>query len=250
MHIVGIGMECDPELVIDMERQQIIDGVNAEGGIAVLVHPGWSLNTLKDSQDLHGFLATEIYNAVSEANQSIRPYSDHYVDVCANAGIYYKIFATDDTHYYDGSDECKGWVTVRAEELTREAILQALRNGDFYASQGPDLHVRREENTLIIDTSPCSYISVVSNLAWAQRTLRGDGIEHGAVLTDEALQIMKDRGVYYVSTASGITAVAEKERKNGSPCGEPHAPRQRSLKGSREGMICTVRGSADQPPFR
>jgi len=44
-----------------------------------------------------------------------------------------------------------------------------------------------------------------------------DGIEHGAVLTDEALQIMKERGVYYVPTASGITAVAEKERKNGSP---------------------------------
>lgn len=44
-----------------------------------------------------------------------------------------------------------------------------------------------------------------------------DGIEHGAVLTEEALQIMANRGVYYVPTASGITAVAAKERKNGSP---------------------------------
>lgn len=44
-----------------------------------------------------------------------------------------------------------------------------------------------------------------------------DGIEHGAVLTDEALEIMARRGVYYVPTASGITAVAEKERRGGSP---------------------------------
>jgi imidazolonepropionase-like amidohydrolase len=43
-----------------------------------------------------------------------------------------------------------------------------------------------------------------------------DGIEHGACLTDEALDIMKSRGVYYVPTASGINAVAEKERKNGN----------------------------------
>ncbi|MDX9809815.1 MAG: amidohydrolase family protein [Sphaerochaetaceae bacterium] len=43
-----------------------------------------------------------------------------------------------------------------------------------------------------------------------------DGIEHGAVLTEEALRIMKDRNVYYIPTASGITAVAEKEAKNGS----------------------------------
>ena len=43
-----------------------------------------------------------------------------------------------------------------------------------------------------------------------------DGIEHGATLTDEALDIMKSRGVYYVPTASGIGAVAEKERKNGN----------------------------------
>lgn len=43
-----------------------------------------------------------------------------------------------------------------------------------------------------------------------------DGIEHGAVLSDAALAIMKERGVYYVPTASGITAVAQKERNNGN----------------------------------
>ncbi len=43
-----------------------------------------------------------------------------------------------------------------------------------------------------------------------------DGIEHGTVLNDEALDIMEKRGVYYVPTASGITAVANKEAVSGS----------------------------------
>ena len=43
-----------------------------------------------------------------------------------------------------------------------------------------------------------------------------DGIEHGAVLSEEALRIMRERGVYYVPTASGIIAVAAKEARNGN----------------------------------
>ncbi len=43
-----------------------------------------------------------------------------------------------------------------------------------------------------------------------------DGIEHGAVLSEETLDMMKARGVYYVPTASGIGKVADKERKNGN----------------------------------
>lgn len=44
-----------------------------------------------------------------------------------------------------------------------------------------------------------------------------DGIEHGAVLTEQALTLMAERGVYYVPTMSGITTVADKEEASGSP---------------------------------
>ena len=43
-----------------------------------------------------------------------------------------------------------------------------------------------------------------------------DGIEHGTMLDEEALKIMEERQVYYVPTASGITAVAEKEAERGN----------------------------------
>lgn len=43
-----------------------------------------------------------------------------------------------------------------------------------------------------------------------------DGIEHGTKLSQEALDIMSQRGVYLVPTISGITEVAEREEQTGS----------------------------------
>ncbi len=179
MHIVGIGMKKQPKLTRENTRQEIIDKINELGGVAVLAHPCWSLNSVEDAEALDGFLACEIYNACSEAHESMRAYSDHFIDVSANRGRYYTIFATDDAHFYDGTDETRGFVYVKADELSERAIVDALKNGDCFASQGPELFVTREGNTLKIDCSPCAVVSVMSNLSIQMgRTLRGDNITH------------------------------------------------------------------------
>ena len=179
MHIIGFGMKQDPQIPRDASRNQVVAAIQSAGGIAVLGHPNWSLNTLKDAEQLEDVAFTEVYNAVSEAHNSLRAYSDYFVDVCANAGIYYHLLATDDAHFYDGSDSCKGWVMVKAEALTDEALLEGLRRGDFYATQGPELSVKREGNKLVVDCSPCSVIGTLSNGTYAQnRTARGDGVTH------------------------------------------------------------------------
>lgn len=76
-----------------------------------------------------------------------------------------------------------------------------------------------------------------------------DGIEHGAVLTEEALTIMKDKNIYYVPTASGITAVAEKERRNGNTdladliCQEVVFPQRESIQKAHQRGILIGAGS-------
>ncbi len=178
-HIVSLFTESDPSPKRDATAQEAVDAINKAGGIAVLAHPAWSVNTPEDYVNLNGVLATEIYNAVSDAGQSLRPYSDYYVDLCANRGVYPLIFATDDAHAYNGNDNRLGWVMVKAEELSDEALKNAIRNGDFYATQGPAIHVERVENKLIIDTSPCEIIGTISNLSWDRdRVLRGNDITH------------------------------------------------------------------------
>ncbi len=70
--------------------------------------------------------------------------------------------AVDDAHDYEHSSEevaqpGRGWVMVRAAELTPESIIASMEAGDFYATTGVDFEaVRREDNRLSVnvDTEP------------------------------------------------------------------------------------------------
>ena len=180
MHILGIGMKgMKPLKEGEATRQQAVDEILAAGGIPILAHPHWSLNSVEDAKALRGVTITEIYNSVSNAHESTRPYSGYFVDLCANQGLCYQLIATDDAHFYDGSDARKSWIMVRADELSEESLLAAIRRGDYYATQGPELHVRRDGDRLEIDCSPCSIIATLSNQGWApNRVLRGENLTH------------------------------------------------------------------------
>lgn len=179
MHVVGVGMKKDPCITRQYTCQKIIDAINSSGGIAVLAHPAWSLNTIEDVKSLYGFTATEIYNTVSDVGQSNRPYSGNFVDVLANAGIVYKLIATDDVHYYDGTDETKSYIMVNAENNSTEEILSAIKKGCFYSSQGPELYVIKQGDKIIVNCSECVKIVFLSNATWvSDRILRGENLTH------------------------------------------------------------------------
>lgn len=180
MHIVGVGMKEDPMLSgTDTPRQQIIDAINQKGGLAILAHPAWSLNTPQDAEKLSGFAAVEIYNSVSDVGESSRPYSGYFVDLLANMGISYPLVAVDDTHYYAHNDETKSYIMVEAKSDTAEDILDGIRNGRFYATQGPELLVCREGDKIIADCSECVTIDFLSNVAWANgKMTRGSKLTH------------------------------------------------------------------------
>ena len=176
MHIVGVGMKRDPGVVrYQHTRQEVIDAINGAGGIAILAHPAWSLNTPAEATALSGFTATEIYNTVSDAHQSARPYSGYFVDLLANEGVAYPLIATDDAHYYDGTDETKSFVMVKADSDSTDDLLSAIRRRDCFATQGPVLSVRREGDKIVADCSECAKIVFFSNTAWApDRVTRGE----------------------------------------------------------------------------
>jgi hypothetical protein len=48
---------------------------------------------------------------------------------------------TDDSHHYHGEESSpgRGWVMVRAEKLEANALVEAMKRGDFYASSGVTL---------------------------------------------------------------------------------------------------------------
>ncbi len=178
MHIVGVGMKKDPVLIRGkVGRQEAINAIKECGGYAILAHPHWSLNNINDVKDLNGFSFVEIYNTVSDVGMSNRADSGCIIDLLANDGVVIPLVATDDAHYYCGEDECKSFVMVKAKSGSQEDILTALKNGDYYSSQEPNIEVIKQGNKILCKCSPCQKIAFMSNCAWANdRMVRGNDL--------------------------------------------------------------------------
>ena len=174
-HIVGFGMTREPSVTLSMTAQQLIDAIHDAGGLVDLAHPAWSLNTLEQILPLAHVDVTEIYNTVSGLGMSRRADSSLIVDMLASAGRVYPLIAADDAHYYTG-DECVSWIMAEAEVNSRESILDAIRNGRFSATQGPEIHMTQENDEFVVRCTPASEIVFFSNLVWTPRAFTGDGI--------------------------------------------------------------------------
>lgn len=177
-HILALGCGREPAIGRDFQAQAIIDEIRRCQGLPVLAHPAWSLNRVEQLDGLEGIEATEIYNSVSDAGESSRPYSGEFVDCAACKGLQYPLIADDDTHMYDGSDETLSYIMLACgPEASNGEILDAIRRKAFYASQGPEVHIFREGNQITVKCSPVSRISFFSNSIWARgRCVRGSGL--------------------------------------------------------------------------
>ena len=185
-HVVGLDMDRQPELNTSLREEpipvrqkvcRIVDAIHAAGGIAVLAHPAWSLNTPEEIMNCGCFDATEIYNSVSDWGMSDRPYSGQIVDMLATVGTHFPLLATDDVHYYDG-DEMRGMIMLDAEAVEATGFAGAIRSRSFYATQGPEVHLERiSQDQVKVTCSPASKIAFLSNVPWAAgRMHRGAGL--------------------------------------------------------------------------
>ena len=87
------------------------------------------------------------------------------------------LVADDDTHMYN-CDETKAWIMLEAKITdSDETLLQAIKEEKFYATQGPEIHIRRNGDEITVLCSPVSRISFFSNAVWApERGHRGTGL--------------------------------------------------------------------------
>ena len=133
-------------------------------------HPNFGLAiTAEDLMRVKGDRFFEVYNGHAQVHSfghKGHPGMDTVWDIVLahrltdlNLGVMYGV-GVDDSHQYHtmdltNSNPGRGWVVVRAPELTADAIIKAMEAGDFYASSGVRLKdVRFEANTLSIDIEP------------------------------------------------------------------------------------------------
>lgn len=161
-HITGIAIEEDPMVEKAYTPQEIIDAIKRKNGLAIIAHPAWSLLTHEDVFNLNNYTGMEVWNSVSETD-SCRGDSSNYIDVLASKGVVPLIFAVDDTHFYR-KDLFGGYILVNSRSLDRESILENIRRGNFYCSQGPEIkQIYVEEGIIRVKTSPVSEIRFISD---------------------------------------------------------------------------------------
>ena len=151
-HVNGLGLTkvVMPARATDSavnNLQKNVDAVRAEGAIPQINHPNfyWAI-TSDHLMEVKNATIFEVYSGHPRVNvlggggnQSV----EEMWDTVLTAGRVYYGVATDDVHHFKRplgepmtAAPGKGWIYVRATELTSTAILAAIDRGDFYASSG------------------------------------------------------------------------------------------------------------------
>ena len=207
-HILGIGMRQEVRIRYGERRgfrsdswpdpQEIIDAIHEAGGEAILAHPAWSVMTPEEIMRLHGLLGAEVFNSVSDyPYYPGRADASYYFDIWAKNGKLVQCVAGDDSHTYTGEDR-RSFIYVAARSLTTEGILNAMREGSFYASQGPRIKsIEFEQGRVHVRcSSDVTRVSFFTNTPWgagAVQEIRGGRASYRVNSSDTYVRVeLKD----------------------------------------------------------
>ncbi len=145
--------------------QNMMDEMASRGNLIIFNHPNWSRNTYEELLQLKGYCAVEIYNHQSQMEEACG-YSVSYWDYLLQHGKKVWGIAADDAHggnYLNAYSEFfGGFIFVQAENLRQQNIIDAIKQGKFYSSNGPRIDdIRIEDGNLKVRCSPVKRIQFV-----------------------------------------------------------------------------------------
>lgn len=159
------------------EGYGFIDWTHGNDGIVFVVHPSnWNdtperildhpeMRKVDGIEVMNGFLARD--NRQGDNPDGAKGFAEPLWDACLDAGKRLWGFANDDAHngnldHFAGP--ASAWNMVWARELTKDAVMDSLRNGAFYASCG--IEVDRVEITaerLTVRSPNATHIAVIGD---------------------------------------------------------------------------------------
>jgi hypothetical protein len=247
VHVNGLGL-AEPIAVqggasVRAAAERNMAAVVAQGerlGIPVLAHLNhpsfhWAF-TSDDLAELRGERFFEVYNGHPATNFAGDPTdaaraSGEELWARANARRRHELdlpllhgLATDDAHAHHVEGPAKsncgrGWIVVRARELSAGALFEAMRAGDFYASTGVALDdVRFDGATLTVDVAADEGVTYTTRFT-------GSAVVAGAGRPDALfLETTADPARYALTGEEGYvraTVVSSRPQANPVTPGEP-----------------------------
>ena len=164
-------------------HQELLDEIAGQGGLGFLNHPRWTVIPISASKVIDSMKQNlrhvEVYNG--NTDKPTRFDTSLWDSVLTSGRVLFGV-ASDDTH--KESHFGKGWICVYASSRHPDTLFNAIRDGDFYASNGividtvghgPDrLFVRSMNGTRITFIGSSGRILETVHANEATYTIRGD----------------------------------------------------------------------------
>jgi len=179
-HAPGFAPVAGQESAADLAAR-----ARAAGAFVAIAHPQWSGLTEADARGIAAAHAVEIYNHGCAVGCD-RPDGFHMLDLMLSEGRALTAIATDDAHFTE-PDHFGGWVMVKAEENEPEALLDALKAGAFYSTQGPEIRDIRVGRDGVTVRSTSAAAVIVQGQGSAARAV------HGASMTEAVVPLERFR---------------------------------------------------------
>lgn len=119
---------------IPADAQKIINVITHTGGIVFAAHPYWCGLTSAEVMSLEGLSGIEVSN--SSCRYIGREFNMQIWDELLDAGKDYTALAVDDSHR--PRDLFRNWTMICAKSSSVADLTEALKKGNFYATQGPE----------------------------------------------------------------------------------------------------------------
>ncbi len=190
-HILAVGLPPDfapsdsPDFRVKPGQESGADlaaRAVAAGAFVAIAHPQWSGLTLSDARMITAAHAVEVYNHGC-ATGCDRPDGFGIADLLLSEGRRVSLIATDDAHFSE-PDHFGGWVMVKSERNEPEALIAALKAGQFYSSQGPELRsVVVTDRDVQVEMSACAAM-IVQGAGTAARAVHGHSMTRAVLPLD------------------------------------------------------------------
>jgi hypothetical protein len=170
------------------------------GAFVVMLHPGLNnlpLVTADGLPALEAVHAVEVYNHnCAMAALPDRAFGAYMLDGLLERGRRVLVNAGDDAHFGHPRDRFGGWVEVHSDRLDPDALVESMKSGRYYSTQGPALReLIRDGDRLRVETSAVYAISLGGGgdrwLSGSERHAEDDGS-----ITEAEFDLAPFRGSY------------------------------------------------------
>jgi hypothetical protein len=197
--VSAVGLPLDFEAPPAEDPSEAIQRAHDAGAFLVLLHPGLNNLPLDAVDGLPAFDAVdavEIYNHNTFGSNPDRADGAYMADGLLERGRRIFVNAGDDAHFAFPGDRFGAWVEVWAERLDPDALLEGLRSGSYYSTQGPRIEgLEQGEEKLYVSTSPVHAIALGGA---GDRWLDGSSVldEDGGLVSEGSFDLSAFRGSY------------------------------------------------------